>query len=257
VKGLGGKVAIITGGAKGIGYATARALAERGAVVVLADIDAAAGAAAEASLTAGGAEAGPRAADVSDETAIAELVEQVRARFGRLDVLVNCAARFVIRGLDADARVWHEAFLTSVFGYALCAKHAVPVMRAGGGGAIVHVSSISALVAQPEYLTYSAGKGALLSMTKCMALDLAPDRIRVNAVCPGTIWTSSNEAFVRETAGLDRAGADADPDIGGRHMLGRTGDPEEVGEAIAFLASESASFITGTSLVVDGGYVAQ
>ncbi|PZG32104.1 short-chain dehydrogenase [Spongiactinospora gelatinilytica] len=254
MKGLTGKVAVITGGASGIGLATAAAFAERGVSVAIADIDEEAGRKAESLL-------GERAlfvrADVSDEQQIIGLMRAAAARFGRLDILVNSAVALVAKGVEATPEEWGRAFATNVFGYALCAKHALPYMRERGGGAIVNISSISALIAQPDRITYSAGKGALQSLTRGLALDLAADGIRVNAVCPGTIWTPPNEAYLGATMGLDRAGADAHPAVGGEAMLRRVGGPEEVAEAVVFLASDSAGYITAASLVVDGGQTAR
>lgn len=257
MKGLAGKAAVVTGGASGIGLATSAALVERGVSVAIADVNEAAGEAAVHRLTAAGGAAFFVSADVSDEQVITVLMAEAAERFGRLDFLVNSAVALIARGVDATPEEWQRAFATNVFGYALCVKHALPYMREQGGGAIVNISSISALIAQPERVTYSAGKGALQSLTRGLALDLAGDGIRVNAVCPGTIWTPPNEAYIAESMGLDRAGADQHPAIGGEAMLHRTGDPEEVAEAVVFLVSDSASFITGTSLVVDGGQVAR
>jgi dihydroanticapsin dehydrogenase len=124
------------------------------------------------------------------------------------------------------------------------------------GSAIVNFASISGHIAQPGYLTYNATKAAVVNMTRCMAMDLAPKGIRVNAVNQGTVWNKNNERYHREELGLTRAEADRHPDIGGRHMLGRTADPEEVASAVAFLLSSESSYITGENLMVDAGYTA-
>src|SRR5262249_49908256 len=116
--------------------------------------------------------------------------------------------------------------------------------------------SISSFIAQPHFVTYNATKAAIANMTRCMALDLAPDNIRVNAVCPGTVWTPIVERLTRE-AGLDRAAADAHPQWGGSHMIQRLAEPREIAQAILFLASDEASFITAANLMVDGGYTAK
>jgi dihydroanticapsin dehydrogenase len=141
-------------------------------------------------------------------------------------------------------------------GPALVAKHVVPEMRKVGGGAIVNLGSISSFIAQPQFVTYNASKGAVANMTRCMAMDLAADHIRVNAVCPGTVWTSIVERLAREK-GLDRASAEQHPDFGGSHMIKRMAEPREIAHAILFLASDEASFITAENLMVDGGYVAK
>lgn len=141
-------------------------------------------------------------------------------------------------------------------GPALVAKHVVPHMRRAGGGAIVNLSSISSFIAQPHFVTYNATKAAIANMTRCMALDLAPDNIRVNAVAPGAVWTQIVERQCRE-AGMDRAAADKDPSWGGAHMIQRIAEPREIAYAILFLASDEASFITAENLMVDGGYTAK
>jgi dihydroanticapsin dehydrogenase len=254
MRGLKGKVAIVTGGAAGIGRATCERFVREGVGVVIADIDEPAAAAVRSSLIALGGQAVAVTTDVSAEASVAALVARAATEFGRIDILINCAATFIMRGIEATVEEWSRVLAINVVGCALSAKHVVPHMRRAEGGTIVNVCSISALVAQPSFLTYSATKGALLTMTRCMALDLAADRIRVNAVSPGTVWTASNEAFILRTRGFGRREADQHPDIGGLHVLSRTADPGEIASAITFLASDEASFITGTNLLVDGGY---
>lgn len=257
MKGLNGKVAIVTGGANGIGRATADAFMERTARVVIADIDAGNGQAAAAELTTRGGEVIFVNADVSREGGIEQVMKAAIDAFGRIDILVNCAAVFIMRGIEATVSEWERILAVNVIGYALCAKHLVPHLIKVGGGAIVNVCSISGYIAQPGYLTYNASKGAVATMTRCMALDLARYNIRVNAVSPGTVWTNANAKYLLETRGFDRPAADRSPDVGGRHMIRRCADPSEIAEAIVFLASDSASFITGANLMVDGGYTAQ
>jgi NAD(P)-dependent dehydrogenase (short-subunit alcohol dehydrogenase family) len=142
----------------------------------------------------------------------------------------------------------------NVVGTALCTHHAADVMRQSGGGAIVNLASISGFIAQPGFLTYSATKAALVHMTRCMALDLAPHRIRVNCVCPGTIRTAATDRHLVQ-AGISEAEFLAEQ--ASLHLLGRVGTPREVAHAILFLASDEASFITATPLLVDGGYLAR
>ncbi len=257
MRGLAGKVAVVTGGASGIGRAICAAFLAAGTQVVIVDIDAAAAAAAAVELAGGAGNISWVVADTSDEIMVADAMRQIAARTGRLDILVNGAAQFIMRGVEAAVDDWQRTLAVNVMGYALCAKHAVPHLRAAGGGSIVNISSVSAHIAQPEYVTYNTSKGAVDAMTRCLALDLAPDGIRVNSVSPGTVWTARTQAFLGRTQGLDRRAADAHPDIGGQHMLGRCADPEEVADAVLFLASDSASFITATDLRVDGGYIAR
>ncbi len=144
----------------------------------------------------------------------------------------------------------------NVMGPALVAKHVVPAIRKAGGGAIVNLASISSFIAQPNFVTYNTTKAAILGMTRCMAMDLVADNIRVNSVCPGVVWTQIVE---RQAAamGLDRAAADIHPQWAGAQLIQRCAEPREIAHAILFLASDDASFITGSHLMVDGGYTAK
>jgi dihydroanticapsin dehydrogenase len=250
------KVAVITGGGAGIGRATCELFAEEGATVVIAERDTANGRAVAEHIQNKGGRALFVQTDVSDEAGVRRMVEQAVAAFGRINILVNNAAIFVLRGIEATPEEWRQILDVNVMGPALVAKHVVPHMRRAGGGAIVNLSSISSFIAQPHFVTYNATKAAVASMTRCMALDLAPDNIRVNAVAPGAVWTQIVERQCRE-AGLDRAAADKDPCWGGAHMIQRVAEPREIAYAILFLASDEASFITAENLMVDGGYTAK
>ena len=255
MKGLKGKVAVVTGGAAGIGHATTFALAERGVHVIVGDIDSRRLEHVASGFVGSGSIRGAYL-DVREEESIRLLAKELLEEHRAVDILVNNAARFIMRGVDATQAEWSESLGANVVAYALMIKYLLPVLRAAGRASIINVASISGLVAQPSFVTYSTAKGAVVALTRNLALDLAADGIRVNSVSPGTIWTESNADFIAMAMGLDRVGADAHPDLGGRHMLGRIGDPEEVAEVIAFLASDSASFVTAENLVVDGGYVA-
>ncbi|MFI7388454.1 SDR family NAD(P)-dependent oxidoreductase [Streptomyces sp. NPDC049813] len=258
MRGLAGKTVIVTGGAQGIGRAVADRVVQEGGNVVIADSHTECGksAAQEIDETAGRPAALFVHTDVSDEESVRSMTVLAAEHFGGVDQLVNCAAVFIMRGLEATVEEWRRIMDVNIMGQALCVKHAAPYMRKRGAGSVVNIASISGHIAQPGYLTYNATKAAVANMTRCMAMDLAPDRIRVNAVNPGTVWNKNNERFHREQLGMDRAQADADPEIGGRHMLGRTADPEEIASAVAFLLSEEASYITGENLMVDAGYTA-
>jgi dihydroanticapsin dehydrogenase len=258
MRGLEGKTVIVTGGAQGIGRAVVDRVVAEGGNVMIADIHPDHGTAAslEVNATAGREATAFVHTDVSDEESVRKAVRRAVERFGGIDQLVNCAAVFIMRGLEATVEEWRRIMDVNIMGQALCVKHAAPHMRERGAGAIVNIASISGHIAQPGYLTYNATKAAVTNMTRCMAMDLARDGIRVNAVNPGTVWNKNNERYHREELGMDRAQADADPEIGGRHMLGRTADPEEIAAAVAFLLSDEASFITGENLMVDAGYTA-
>jgi NAD(P)-dependent dehydrogenase (short-subunit alcohol dehydrogenase family) len=251
-----GKVAVVTGGGSGIGRATCLRFAEEGASVAVAEIDEARGRSVADEISRSGAKSLFVPTNVADESSVRSAVSRIASTFGRIDILVNNAAVFILKGIDATVEEWRRILDINVMGPALVAKHVVPEMRKVGGGAIVNLASISSFIAQPNFVTYNTTKTAILGMTRCMALDLAPDNIRVNAVCPGTVWTP----IVMELSakdGLDRKAADADPKWGGSHMIKRIAEPREIANAILFLASADASFITAESLMVDGGYIAQ
>lgn len=252
---LQGKVAVVTGGADGIGKATSERFAREGAAVVIADVDEVKGNETAKAIAAAGGQVLFVRTDVADENSIRQMVPAAVKAFGKINVLVNNAAIFVLKGIDATVEEWRRILDVNVVGASLVTKHVVPEIRKAGGGAIVNLGSISSFIAQPQFVTYNATKAAIATMTRCMALDLAPDKIRVNAVCPGTIWTQIVDRLTREK-GMDRQAADADPGWGGACMLKRIADPSEVAAAILFLASDEASYITAAHLMVDGGYTA-
>ncbi|RKD89206.1 SDR family NAD(P)-dependent oxidoreductase [Halopiger aswanensis] len=252
---LADTVAVITGGGAGIGEATCLRLAEAGASIAAVDWDGDAAEATAADVTerTGQAAIGIET-DVADESAVEEMAETVVGRFDRVDVLVNNAGIRVDPGpvTEADAESWDRILGVNLEGAAFCAKHLIPYMD---GGAIVNVASNGAEVARPDWSQYDATKGALVSMTKDMACDHAPDGIRVNAVSPGWVITDYHlpddedeaEAFFDEKTA---------PHADGPGILKRAAAPREVADAIRFLASDEASFITGTNLEVDGGLAA-
>jgi NAD(P)-dependent dehydrogenase (short-subunit alcohol dehydrogenase family) len=256
VQRLKDKVAVVTGGGAGIGRATCELFAEEGAAVVVAERDETTGRDAAEQIARHGGRALFVPTDVADEASIRRMVAETVRGFGKIDVLVNNAAVFVLRGIEATPEEWRQILDVNVMGPALVTKHVVPEMRKAGGGAIVNLSSISSFIAQPNFWTYNATKAAVASLTRCMALDLAPDNIRVNAVAPGVVWTQIVQRLTRE-AGMDRAAADRDPSWGGAHMIKRIAEPREIAYAILFLASDEASFVTAENLMVDGGYVAK
>ena len=203
---------------------------------------------AEKELSAVGSPVLFRHGDMADPEFPALVVRDTIASFGAVDYLVNNAFSFLSKGPDATAEDWSRVFEVGPIAYARMGAAAAKEMSKGGGGAIVNLSSISAFIAQPNRWTYNSAKGAVHTLTKCMALDLAPYGVRVNSVSPGWIWTRE----VLKAAGGDRA--KWDPIWGQFHMLERCGDPVEVAAAILFLLSDDASFITAADLPVDGGY---
>jgi len=243
------KVAVVTGGATGIGEATAELLAEEGASVVIVDCDPEGEAVAERIER-----ARFRRADIANEEDVRGAMAFVEEELGGIDILVNNAAVFVLKGLDATTDEWRHSLDVNVVGTSLCTRYGSESMKKRGGGAIVNLSSISGFIAQPEFLAYSATKAALVNMTRCMALDLAPHGIRVNCVCPGTIRTAATDRHMEQSGETEQEFLAANAPL---HLLNRVGTPREVAYAIVFLASDEASFITATPLLVDGGYTAR
>lgn len=242
--------ALVTGAAKGIGLAVARRMAAAGTAVALFDQDGAALSTAAGTLPQESALA--IQGDCSSEPDVRRAIEMTLSWSGRLDVLVNNAGVDLYgKAPEFSSSDWDIQLNVNLKGAFLFAKYAIPAMRPAGG-AIVNVSSIHALVSYPGCAAYDAAKAGLLALTRALALDHGPDNIRVNAVCPGWVDTPMTRKW------LD---SEPDPDAALRQAcalspLNRIGTPEEIAEAVFFLASEAASFITGTFLVVDGGLTA-
>jgi NAD(P)-dependent dehydrogenase (short-subunit alcohol dehydrogenase family) len=248
---LSNRVAVITGAKGGIGLATAGRFAAEGAGVVLADVH---DASAEARML---VESGSKAryihVDVGDEADVMALFAEVEAEFGRVDVLVNNAT-FVFAGgiLDGGGAVWDELMSVNLRGAFLCAKAAIPAMERSGGGSIVNMSSELALIGSPGPAAYSTSKAALVQLTRVLASDHATAGIRVNALCPGPISTQLLQEVICSTSDPDRLRRTIEE----RTLLGRLGRPEEVASACAYLACDDSSYMTGATLVLDGGWTA-
>lgn len=252
---VAGKVALVTGGAKGIGLACARRLAEEGALVAIGDIDEGEGEHAAAELEAQGAAAMFMPLDVTDEEAWIATIKEVTARFGRLDILVNNAGIAVLDSLsEITAENWRRIHAINVDGVFFGTKHAVPAMAASGGGSIINMSSVLGLVGEATMIAYSTTKGAVRNFTKAAALECgaAGNGVRVNSVHPAYIRTPMVEAYA-DTFGTREDGLAI---LGARHPLGRIGEAEDVANGVLYLASDEASFVTGAELVIDGGYTA-
>ncbi len=248
---LESKVAIITGAASGIGRATAELFAEEGAKVVVVDIDSAGGEQTVSNIRSKGGEALFVHADISKDEDARRISEETVKAYGRIDILVNNAAAFVFKRLDeATVEDWQRALNVNIMGSALCAKYAVEHMKKVGGGAVVNVGSVHGLIGQPGYLPYAVTKAALVQMSRNMAVELGSFNIRVNCVCPGAVLTQHTLHRLKELGSTVE-------EMGAEHPLKRGSQPRESAQAILFMASGEASFVTGAFLMVDGGYTAQ
>lgn len=250
---VAGKVAVITGAASGLGAESARRLAREGAAVVLTDLAEAAGEALADSIAAGGASAVFVRHDVTDEGQWAAVVKTAADRFGRIDVLVNSAG--VGSGeplMEMSLEAWRRILSINLDGTFLGMRAVGPVMAQGGGGSIINLSSILGKVGQPGAAAYCASKGGVLMLSKAAALEWAPAGIRVNSVHPGYIDTPMVAGALQRS---ENGNVLRDLLIS-RHALGRLGVPREIADGVVFLASDESSFMTGSELVIDGGYTA-
>ena len=252
---LQGKVAIVTGAALGLGAATARRMAEEGASVAVLDVLDDDGARLVAELTDSGLTARYWRCDVSREAEVAAVIGEVAAHYGRIDILVNNAG---VAGVNKPTHEvteaeWDWVQAINVKGVFFCTKHAIPHLRRAGGGSIINLSSIYGLVGAPDVPPYHASKGAVRLMTKTDALTYAADGIRVNSIHPGFIWTPMVEKHLAGQGDLE-AGRQATAAL---HPLGRMGAPDDIAWGAVYLASDEAGFVTGSELVIDGGYTAR
>jgi NAD(P)-dependent dehydrogenase (short-subunit alcohol dehydrogenase family) len=245
---LNGKVAIVTGATQGVGADIARALAVAGANVVLAGLaaDAGAGDALAAELGHGGGQALFCATDVRDDAAIDACIAATLARFGRLDILVNNACIYADRGIASTRDEWHATLDVNLVSAAIFAQKAVPKMQRGA--VVINLGSTGGKFGAAGRALYPASKAAILQLTKSLAVTFAPEGIRVVAVSPAWTWSPA----IEQLSGGSRAAADA---VGAPfHPLGRVGSGHEVGNAVVFLGSDAAAWITGVDIPVDGGF---
>ncbi|MFC4005031.1 SDR family NAD(P)-dependent oxidoreductase [Prauserella oleivorans] len=253
---LAGKTAILTGAASGMGRVTAELFAREGASVALTDVNDDGGKAAVEEITAAGGEAGYWHLDVSDESAIESVFADIVSRFGKLDILVNCAG---VMGPDKPTHEVSEEdfdalFAVDVKGVFFCTKHAVPHMIATGKGSIVNFSSIYGLIGNDEFTTYHVAKGAVTMQTKQDAATYGKHNIRVNSVHPSTVLTPLVEGIAADYPGGLPAYEEM---MTGNQSLRRLGRPIDVAYGVLYLASDEADWVTGVSLPIDGGYTAR
>jgi len=246
------KVSIVTGGSSGIGRSIVEELCKEGSLVVFTGISYI-GFSTEKELKNKGHDVMFLMGDMIEENFCSEIVEKTLQKWGRINYLVNNAFSFIAKGINATTEDWYRSYFVGPVAYARMIQNVIEPMRKQDGGAIVNMSSISAHIAQVNRWTYNASKGAVNQMTKCQALDLAKYNIRVNSVSPGWIWTRE----VEKASQMDSGGREKwEPIWGKYHILRRVGEPIECAGPILFLLSDDASFITGTDLPVDGGYLA-
>ena len=245
------KVALVTGGSSGIGRATALAMAGGGAKVAVADVNVEGGDETVRMIVDGGGEALFVEADVSKAEDVQALVDRTVQTFGRLDWAFNNA------GIDNphapigeyDVEVWDRVLKVNLKGVMLCVRYEIPALLASGGGSIVNMASVAGLIGTPISPAYTTSKHGIVGLTRSAALDYAKSGVRVNAVCPGVTRTGLTEAFIREMP-------DGEAQLNAEAPIGRMAEPEEIAAVVLFLCSDAASYVTGVSLPVDGGWTA-
>ncbi len=247
------RVALVTGGAYGIGRGIVQEFAGKGEAVVIADMDAERGTALESSIAGAGGQVLFVRTDVRVESQIQALMARVSEVFGRIDVLCNNAGiERYRRAEEYTLDDWNSISETNLRGAFLCTKYAYPFLKKAHG-CIVNISSVQGLASEPQISAYAASKAGLLGLTRGMALDFAADGVRVNVVCPGAIRSGMMEPFIKDQPDPE----EAVKAIGRSIPLGRVGQPEDIAQAVYFLASTAASYITGATLVVDGGLLSR
>jgi NAD(P)-dependent dehydrogenase (short-subunit alcohol dehydrogenase family) len=252
------KTAFVTGAGSGIGEQIARLFAQQGAHVILADIKLEAVEMVAGEIRAAGGSARTQQLDVAEESQVKAAIEQVAAKEGRLDILVNNAGiSHVGTILETSLEDWERVMHVNARGTFLCAREAVRQMLAQSptGGVIINMSSVAATIGVERRLPYCASKGAVLALTRSVAVDFVTEGIRCNAICPGTVHTPFVEGYLaRNFAGHED---EVRQQLHARQPIGRMGRPDEIAAAALYLASDEAAFVTGSALVIDGGWTAK
>ena len=255
---LDNKIAIVTGAGSGIGREIALLYAQQGAQVVVAEVNMTAADAVVAEITTAGGTAGAQAMDVADEAAVQTAIAATVARYGRLDILVNNAGISSVGNLlETSAAEFDRVIAVNLRGVFLCAKYAVAQMvaQAPAGGILVNIASVAGMIAIDRRAAYGTSKGGVIALTRSIAIDFVGQGIRANAICPGTVHTPFVEGYLaRNFAGQEDT---VRAQLHARQPIGRMGEPHEIAAAALYLASDEAAFVTGSSLVIDGGWTAK
>ena len=253
---LAGKTAVVTGAGSGIGRAAAVLFAREGAAVAVVDLNTEAAKDTAGEIAASGGTALPVVANVADRLQVTSAFEQIRNEYRHVDVLYNNAGvNSAGSVIDATEDDWDRSFAVNAKGTFLCSQAAAPGMVAAGGGSIINQGSVAALVGIANFASYCAAKGAVVALTRSMSVDLAPRGVRVNVICPGTVYTPLMEPMLRARGGGDMAAGLALTVA--KYPIGRLGTPEEIAAVALFLASDDSSFLTGSVISADGGMTAQ
>jgi 3(or 17)beta-hydroxysteroid dehydrogenase len=248
------KVALITGAGMGLGRAAALLLASEGARIIVTDIDPAAGAATVGEVTENGSEAHFLVQDVADPERWLQVIQAAKDHFGRLDILVNNAGIAFAKNIEETTLDdWRRTMAVNADGVFFGCKYALPLMKASGGGSIINLSSIDGIIGEADLAAYCASKGAVRTLTKAVAVHCADQKygIRCNSIHPGYVWTPQTEKYLGDLGSLEQEKAKALK----RHPIGFLGEPRDIAYMVLYLASDESRFVTGSEMVVDGGYL--